>query len=175
MEKRSHFSGYNRSSILCACSSYRSGSDPRSLDNFWLVNENMFINPLRDVLRDVKRFARRSQEVIVLDFSSFPVGFYKHPLVYSDLYQLIRLELGDVAYERNVSLSENCAERTYEDLRQAGRQVLLLFPTEELPHQQKGERAHTLLLRSKSSSPSLLPPQNPPYCARPGNVSAPAS
>lgn len=142
----SHFSLGIINSILCACAcSYRSGSDPRSLDNFWLVNENMFINPLRDVLRDVKRFARRSQEVIVLDFSSFPVGFYKHPLVYSDLYQLIRLELGDVAYERNVSLSENCADRTYEDLRQAGRQVLLLFPTEELPHQQKGETRYLFL------------------------------
>lgn len=126
--------------------SYRSVSDPqqaRSLDNFWMVNENMFINPLREALRDVRRFALRSQEAIVLDFSSFPIGFYKHPEVYSDLYQLIRQELGDVAYERNVSLSENCADRSYEDLRRAGRQVLLLFPTEELPHPQKGELTQT--------------------------------
>lgn len=108
-----------------------------------MVNENMFINPLREALRDVRRFALRSQEAIVLDFSSFPIGFYKHPEVYSDLYQLIRQELGDVAYERNVSLSENCADRSYEDLRRAGRQVLLLFPTEELPHPQKGELTQT--------------------------------
>ncbi|KAH8395280.1 hypothetical protein KR222_008193, partial [Zaprionus bogoriensis] len=118
---------------------YRSQSpqEARSADNFWLVNENMFINPLRDVLRDVRRFALRSQEPLVLDFSSFPIGFYKHPEVYSDLYQLIRQELADVAYERNVSLSENCAERNYAQLQRAGRQVLLLFPTEELPHPEK--------------------------------------
>lgn len=153
------------------------------MDNFWLVNENMFINPLREALRDVRRFALRSQEAIVLDFSSFPIGFYKHPEVYSDLYQLIRQELGDVAYERNVSVSENCADRSYEDLRRAGRQVLLLFPTDELPHPQKGELLRPLSMPLLSGQIQLHPSsciciflsQNPPCSARPGSVSAPAS
>ncbi|ALC43260.1 CG5895 [Drosophila busckii] len=103
-------------------------------DNFWLVNENMFINPLVDVLRDVRRFVQRSGELVILDFSSFPIGFYKHPEVYSSLFHLIRQELGDVAYERNVSINEHCYERCYMDFKLAERPLLILFPTQELPH-----------------------------------------
>ncbi|XP_060654358.1 uncharacterized protein LOC132789992 [Drosophila nasuta] len=103
-------------------------------DQFWVVNEHQFVNPLIGVLRDVRRFVELSKEVVVLDFSSFPLGFYKHPDVYSSLFQLIRQELGDVAYKRNVSSNEHCADRSYEDLRLAGGHVLLLFPTQELPH-----------------------------------------
>ncbi|KAH8371725.1 hypothetical protein KR093_008728, partial [Drosophila rubida] len=103
-------------------------------DQFWVVNEHQFVNPLIGVLRDVRRFVELSHEVVVLDFSSFPLGFYKHPDVYSNLFKLITQELGSVAYARNVSSNEHCADRTFEDLQQSGRQVLLLFPTQELPH-----------------------------------------
>ncbi|XP_023169879.1 uncharacterized protein LOC111598719 [Drosophila hydei] len=114
---------------------YRYNADSSSeSDNFWVVNENMFINPLIDIIRDVRRFVELSDEIVVLDFSSFPIGFYKHPEIYSSLYHLIRQELGQVLYERNVSTNEHCADRSFNDLRVIGRQVLLLFPTQELPH-----------------------------------------
>ncbi|KAH8302873.1 hypothetical protein KR044_011452, partial [Drosophila immigrans] len=103
-------------------------------DEFWVVNEHQFVNPLTGILRDVRRFVELSKEVVVLDFSSFPLGFYKHPEVYSSLFQLIRRELGSVAYERNVSSNEHCADRSYDELRLTGGHVLLLFPTQELPH-----------------------------------------
>lgn len=119
--------------------SYRYSADSANeSDNFWVVNENMFINPVIDVLRDVRRFVELSNEIVVLDFSSFPIGFYKHPEIYSSLYHLIRQELGQVLYERNVSSNEHCADRSFNDLRLLGRQVLLLFPTEELPHPENG-------------------------------------
>ncbi|EDW69471.2 uncharacterized protein [Drosophila virilis] len=113
---------------------YRNVDSSSEADNFWVVNENMFINPLIDVIRDVRRFVQLSNEVVVLDFSSFPIGFYKHPEIYSSLYHLIRQELGEVVYERNVSINEHCADRSFDDMRNGGRQVLLLFPTQELPH-----------------------------------------
>ncbi|XP_017028066.1 uncharacterized protein [Drosophila kikkawai] len=103
-------------------------------DNFWLVNENMFLQPLVGVLRDVLRFVKRSGEMVVLDFSSFPIGFYKHPEIYRSLFYLIRRELGDEAYQRNVTTNELCANRNLQDLLRQNRHVMILFPTQELPH-----------------------------------------
>lgn len=48
--------------------------DTQNPENFWIVNENMFINQLRFVLKDVRRFVTISGEVVILDFSSFPIG-----------------------------------------------------------------------------------------------------
>lgn len=48
--------------------------DTQNPENFWIVNENMFINQLRFILKDVRRFVTISGEVVILDFSSFPIG-----------------------------------------------------------------------------------------------------
>lgn len=103
-------------------------------DNFWIANENMFITPLVGVLRDVRDFVKRSGELVVLDFSSFPIGFYKHPEVYSSLYHLLRQELGEVAYNPSATMEVQCAHRYVEELLQAGMRVVILFPKQELPH-----------------------------------------
>ncbi|KAH8234868.1 hypothetical protein KR032_004628, partial [Drosophila birchii] len=114
--------------------SYKNMATNDDSDNFWLVNENMFLQPLVGVLRDVLHFVKKSGEMVVLDFSSFPIGFYKHPEIYRSLYYLIRRELGDEAYQRNVSTNEHCANRNLQDLLRQNRHVMILFPTQELPH-----------------------------------------
>ena len=48
--------------------------DTQNPENFWIVNENMFINQLRFILKDVRKFVTISGEVVILDFSSFPIG-----------------------------------------------------------------------------------------------------
>lgn len=48
--------------------------DNENPENFWIVNENMFINQLRFILKDVRKFVSLSGEVVILDFSSFPIG-----------------------------------------------------------------------------------------------------
>lgn len=108
-------------------------------DNFWIANENMFITPLVGVLRDVRDFVKRSGELVVLDFSSFPIGFYKHPEVYSSLYHLLRQELGEVAYNPSATMEVQCAHRYVEELLQAGMRVVILFPKQELPHPENGK------------------------------------
>lgn len=107
-------------------------------DNFWIANENMLITPLLTVLRDVRQFVKRSGEVVVLDFSSFPIGFYKHPEIYSSLFRLIRQELGDEAYRRNVGKDENCANRNFSEILLKKRHLVILFPTQELPYPDRG-------------------------------------
>lgn len=52
----------------------RDASDP---DKFWIVNENMFINQLRYILKDVRKFVTLTGEIVILDFSSFPIGKQK--------------------------------------------------------------------------------------------------
>lgn len=50
--------------------------------NFWIVNENLYIASLLPVLKDIALFALRSNEVIVIDFSDFPIGIQKCQLYY---------------------------------------------------------------------------------------------
>ncbi|SPP84657.1 uncharacterized protein LOC117587458 [Drosophila guanche] len=113
---------------------YKYMDSDNDADNFWIANENMFIIPLAGVLRDVRHFVERSGELVILDFSSFPIGFYKHPEIYSSLFHLLRQELGEVAYQRNVTLDEHCANRNFRQLLALGIHVVLLFPTQELPY-----------------------------------------
>ncbi|XP_016958903.2 uncharacterized protein LOC108030524 [Drosophila biarmipes] len=114
---------------------YKNMNTDNDADNFWIANENMLITPLVGILRDVRQFVKRSGEVVVLDFSSFPIGFYKHPEVYSSLFRLLRQELGDEAYRRNVSNNEHCADRNFREiLQQNMHHLVILFPAQELPY-----------------------------------------
>uniref|UniRef100_A0A1B0A2E1 Phosphatidylinositol-specific phospholipase C X domain-containing protein n=1 Tax=Glossina pallidipes TaxID=7398 RepID=A0A1B0A2E1_GLOPL len=80
-------------------------TDLKNADHFWIVNENMFINQLRYILKDIRRFANISGEVVIIDFSSFPVSFYKHPERHSELLNMLKNELGSLAYQRNTSMN----------------------------------------------------------------------
>uniref|UniRef100_A0A6P4E5L5 Uncharacterized protein LOC108038273 n=1 Tax=Drosophila rhopaloa TaxID=1041015 RepID=A0A6P4E5L5_DRORH len=113
---------------------YKNMNTENEADNFWIANENMLITPLVGILRDVCLFVKRSGELIVLDFSSFPIGFYKHPEIYSSLYRLLRQELGYEAYRRNVTKDDHCANRNIREILQQDRHILILFPTQELPY-----------------------------------------
>ncbi|XP_017042983.1 uncharacterized protein LOC108089317 [Drosophila ficusphila] len=113
---------------------YKNMNTETDSDNFWIANENMLITPLVAILRDVHQFVKRSGEMVVLDFSSFPIGFYKHPEIYSSLFRLLRQELGDEAFQRNVAKDEHCADRNFGDLQQQGKHLVILFPTQELPY-----------------------------------------
>ncbi|XP_039486158.1 uncharacterized protein LOC120448289 [Drosophila santomea] len=116
---------------------FKNMNTDKDADNFWIANENMLITPLLGVLRDVRQFVKRSGEMVVLDFSSFPIGFYKHPEIYSSLFRLLRQELGDEAYRRNVSKDENCANRNLSEVLLQKRHLVILFPTQELPYPEK--------------------------------------
>nr|XP_016935507.2 uncharacterized protein LOC108014008 [Drosophila suzukii] len=114
---------------------YKNMNTENDADNFWIANENMLITPLVGILRDVRQFVKRSGEMVVLDFSSFPIGFYKHPEVYSSLFRLLRQELGDEAYRRNVTKNEHCADRNFRKiLLQNKHHLVILFPSQELPY-----------------------------------------
>ncbi|XP_017474481.1 PREDICTED: uncharacterized protein LOC108365049 isoform X2 [Rhagoletis zephyria] len=111
--------------------------DTSNADNFCIVNENKLVQPLRGVLKDVKRFVQLSHEVVILDFSSFPIGFYKHPERHSNLLHLLHEEVGDIVYIRNTSASEGmkqCFELTIDEIRKNNKYLIILYPVQELPY-----------------------------------------
>uniref|UniRef100_A0A1A9WD25 Phosphatidylinositol-specific phospholipase C X domain-containing protein n=1 Tax=Glossina brevipalpis TaxID=37001 RepID=A0A1A9WD25_9MUSC len=108
--------------------------DSQNPDHFWIVNENMFINQLRYIFKDIRRFVNISGEVVIIDFSSFPIGFYKHPERHRELLYMLKDELGSLAYERNTSSERACFELTVEEIKKAGKSLVILYPLEELPH-----------------------------------------
>lgn len=44
------------------------------VDNFWIVNENLFIAPLTQILKDVRLFVERSNDIVIIDFGDFAIG-----------------------------------------------------------------------------------------------------
>lgn len=62
---------------LCVCflnCRYRDNDNATDDENFWIVNENLFIVPILPILRDIRLFAEQSQELIIVDFSDYPIG-----------------------------------------------------------------------------------------------------
>lgn len=47
---------------------------PTDQENFWIVNDSLFVSPLIPILRDIRKFAILSGEAIVIDFGDFPIG-----------------------------------------------------------------------------------------------------
>lgn len=44
------------------------------IDDYWIVNENLFITPLTQILKDVRLFIQRSNDIVIIDFGDFPIG-----------------------------------------------------------------------------------------------------
>lgn len=43
-------------------------------NSFWLVNDSLFIASIIPFLQEIRKFAVVSGEVIIVDFSNFPLG-----------------------------------------------------------------------------------------------------
>lgn len=56
-------------------------SSSNDADNFWIVNDSIFISSLLPMLKEIRNFAVISGEVIIVDFSHFPLGTNKYGCV----------------------------------------------------------------------------------------------
>ncbi|XP_037935231.1 uncharacterized protein LOC119669421 [Teleopsis dalmanni] len=102
-------------------------------EEFWIVNENMYVRPLRDVLNDVRKFVKLSGEVVILDFSSFPIGFFGYNQRHIKLLEMISNEIGDIIYNRE-DVNIPCYNLTINDIKKTKKYLLVIYPLEELPH-----------------------------------------
>lgn len=142
--------------------------DTQNPENYWIVNENKFINQLRFILKDVREFVNISGEVVILDFSSFPIGtekcyflkifsqknhypsilgFYKHPERHAGLLHLIAKELGHFAYQRADKMVA-CYDLTVEEITSTNGTIMVLYPPEELPHPENGIKPFEMIIVS---------------------------
>ncbi|CAD7003914.1 uncharacterized protein LOC101460829 [Ceratitis capitata] len=109
-------------------------NDSNNMDNFYIVNEEKLMRPLRSVLKDIKRFVQLSHEVVILEF--VPIGFSDHPERHSSLNHLLREEVGDIVYIRNTSTQEGskpCYELTIGEIRKDNKNLIILYPIHKLP------------------------------------------
>ncbi|KAG4079735.1 hypothetical protein HA402_014866 [Bradysia odoriphaga] len=42
---------------------------------FWAVNENLFITPISVIIGDIRRFISLANQIVIIDFNAFPIGF----------------------------------------------------------------------------------------------------
>lgn len=64
---------------MCECVlSFRYNDDVGTTNNqsikFWIVNDNLFITPISDILKDIRLFVAVSDEIVIIDFHKFPIG-----------------------------------------------------------------------------------------------------
>ncbi|XP_055372978.1 uncharacterized protein LOC129606608 [Condylostylus longicornis] len=112
-------------------------------NDFWIVNENMMITPLQPVLDDVKHFVKVSGEIVIVDFTSFPIGFHKQPERHSMLLKYLLRELKEVAFRRSDSIDAiNSYDLTMNDMRKENKNIIITYRLEKLA---SGERECDLI------------------------------
>lgn len=65
-------------------------------------------------------------------------GFYKHPERHSELLNMLKNELGSLAYQRNTSTVKACFELTVEQIKKSQKSLIILYPLEELSQSEAG-------------------------------------
>nr|CAD7258558.1 unnamed protein product [Timema shepardi] len=94
----------------------------------WWVNHGVVrLHPLQEFLDDVKKFVRSTQEIVLLDVHSFPVGFNYDSRVHQKLSSYLRQELGELATPTTLSWDSTLGE-----VWGSGRRLVLSYNKKEV-------------------------------------------
>lgn len=108
-------------------------NDRLGVKEFWIISENKFVVELTKILDDVKLFLSRSNDVVILDFSGFPYGFYKQPKRHIELVAFLEKQVGEIAVLKD-SGQGHAFDMSTEEIRKTGRWLVILYPIEELSY-----------------------------------------
>ena len=79
-------------------------------EKFWANHNYARVNPLADIIGHIKRFLNETNEIIILDFHRFPVGFYNREERHHELASYLLSEFQEYLipeeYGVNVTLAE---------------------------------------------------------------------
>ena len=65
-------------------------------EKFWAVHDFVKINPLFEIINDVRRFLRSTKEMVILDFHRFPNGFDgTNENNHAELLRYLKAEIGE--------------------------------------------------------------------------------
>ncbi|CAD7082251.1 unnamed protein product [Hermetia illucens] len=97
------------------------------------VYEDTLVNPIINILVDVRNFVRLSGEVVLLDFRDFLSGSRDNVQYYHVLISLLEIELGEFTFRRNTSSTHNqLYDFSLNDVIKAGKNILLMGSLEKL-------------------------------------------
>lgn len=88
---------------------------------FWGNHGISRLQPLRKILKQIRDFTVETNEIIILDFQEFPVGFGKTLDIHHKLVALIERELGDIL------VTDLTWTATLKDIWATGRNVLIAY------------------------------------------------
>lgn len=91
-------------------------------NKFWANHGISRLHPLTDVLRQVKEFIDSTNEIVILDFQEFPVGFGKGVDVHRQLAFFLFQQMEHYAAD-----SELTWDATIGDIRRAGKRVIIAY------------------------------------------------
>lgn len=96
---------------------YRSNSD-----KFWANHGISRLHPLTDVFRQVKEFIDSTNEIVILDFQEFPVGFGKGIDIHRQLAFFIFQQMEHYAADPELTW-----DATISEIRRGGKRVIIAY------------------------------------------------
>lgn len=96
---------------------YRSNND-----KFWANHGISRLHPLSDVLRQVKEFVDGSNEIVILDFQEFPVGFGRGTDIHTQLSFFLFQQLEDYAADPELTWDGKLA-----DIWRSGKRIIVAY------------------------------------------------
>lgn len=107
----------------------RVGNYNRSSSDTWWVNHGLSrTHPLREVIHDIKQFLDNTQEIILLDFHEFPVGFKsKKNLPHDSLVKYLLAHFRDYLVPASVSWAASVG-----DIWNSGRRLIISYNDEDV-------------------------------------------
>ncbi|XP_035908214.1 PI-PLC X domain-containing protein 1 [Anopheles stephensi] len=103
----------------------RVGYYKNSPSPFWANHGISRLHPLSDILEQIKRYARETREIIVVDVQEFPVGFGKEYNIHTKLINFLQSSLGEVMANPSIGW-----DGTLGDIWAGGKTVVLAYDHE---------------------------------------------
>lgn len=98
---------------------------------FWVKSGDNRISPLLPIIRDILKFVERSQEIVILDFSSFSLKFQEDPEVHEVLKQLLSSVLEGVAFVNHQN-GINSFDLTIDEMKKLSKYLLITYNHQNL-------------------------------------------
>ena len=100
----------------------------RGTDEKFFANHGIArLHPLADILRQIKDFVDATNEIVVVDFQEFPVGFRKDLSIHQQLVNFLHKEVGTYAADPSLTW-----QASLEDIWRQGKNIIIGYDHESI-------------------------------------------
>ncbi|XP_014247081.1 PI-PLC X domain-containing protein 1-like [Cimex lectularius] len=101
-----------------------------STDEKWWCNHDLLpMRPLKPVLDQVKLFLNQTNEIVIIDFHRFPIGF--NDKIHEEFAKFLKQELNDLVYHNYKK------KTTFKNIWNSGKRLLISYSTRNIHSNQK--------------------------------------